>query len=253
MHKKSFIISIIFFTFILNTFVFGASMDYRLMHNDQDVLLIGEIIENDDDFITIKAHDYIVSSAYDMGEPREQLRPEIVKVKITPLFDSFLLDTSVGTYVLASLNKIDDYYVCQNGIYNTTSLNKETLKVEPNFSVLEAAAITDFVNSDGQYAEFSYTLDNVYRRINGELVPLDITLEEVEEYAVGSKFASRIQSIDEAMGSDKNIVIDELVIDDVVIDNSSSNKKIKLIYLFVNICLIITIIYLLLTRHKNKR
>jgi len=146
------------------TIIFAASPDYRFIHNDHDTLIIGEVMEMDDNFMIIRAEKHIVSSS-SIDDSREQLTPQVATVNV--ITGNWFDDKSVGDYVIASLNKNGDMFDVAWGIYLVDSLDYKTLEVI-TFSPDISAVFTDFVNSDGIYTTFSFYENSVIRYYQGE-------------------------------------------------------------------------------------
>ena len=140
--------SLLFFIFSL--IAFGADFDDHMMKNDHDTLLIGEIVQADEDQVFIQAVAHIVS-AHDLteGAGERQLRPERVKV----VWDERMADFQVGGYVLASLNQEDAFFVVARRIYPielVTELDWQVWHVETG-DRLTSIILSDFVNQEGRY------------------------------------------------------------------------------------------------------
>ena len=155
---------------MFNTTVFGASADYRFMHNDHDTLIIGEITELTSKKMVIRAADYVVSKSYMSlnDEAKKLLRPKTATIAATELPKRF--DTAaVGDYVLASLDKENDkkdnIFNIKWGLFKVDSLDYKTLKVEASSEEM-SAIYTDFVNSGGVHTIFTSHGNRVTR--NGE-------------------------------------------------------------------------------------
>lgn len=172
-------IVVIFAHFVLNTTALGADADHRFMHNDHDTLIIGKIIEMDDNELVIQAADFVVSANdLDRNNIRKQLRPEIARVLQCGWTRGAF---QVGDYVIASLIQVDDMFGVAWGIYIVDSLDYQTLTVETLSSEF-SAMYTDFVNSGGRFTTFSIAQGRVVRRYgNTEIVIYDSNPQELPE------------------------------------------------------------------------
>jgi len=128
--------------FILKTVVYGESLCHRFVNNGHDTLLIGEITAIDDEEMVIYAVDYIVSATcLNFGDYRRQLRPEVARVISSELMVEYF---SVGDYVLASLNLVDEMFRDANGIYRVWSLDSYQWGVDAGEN---SDSFTEFVNN----------------------------------------------------------------------------------------------------------
>lgn len=143
--------------------VSAADMLYRLTHNDHDVLIIGTIMQIDEQKINADVSSTLVSTAYlDQINKRVQLNPSKVTIDLTNM--TLDLDLKVGDYILASLDKTLFDYKIANGLYKIDSLDKQTLNIIPNDDReknCDEIALEYFVHSNGSINEFVFESDSV--------------------------------------------------------------------------------------------
>lgn len=151
------------------TTILAADALCRLMHNDHDALIIGEITEISEDKITIDIEKQIISSKdLNLYAPRKQIpmegRVTVGEIQEYTLFygsDSTEGYPQKGDYVLMSLLKKGDNFISAWGIFKLDSKEYTTLSVlyrehASKYIKMEAAAIKAFINSDGEKNEFSF-------------------------------------------------------------------------------------------------
>jgi hypothetical protein len=144
-----------------------------MMHGEQDMLIIGEIIAIEDGLFTIAVSDTIVCK----GSPRQQIKAETVKIhqddmRLEDVVYSTYREKSpqVGEYVFASLDrKQDGHFQAHWAFFRVDSLDKATLSIiipedELDYNGLvywrrEGAALECFIHSDGEIAEFFFLGD----------------------------------------------------------------------------------------------
>lgn len=160
---------------MLCTSVFAADQLYRFMHNDHDVLIIGEITKIDETGVKIRAVKGITSAkGLNKNCPKKQLKLSEAKI-ILPFgymgFHNENGEPHVGDYVLVSLEKVGNDFKVAWGAYKVNSLDYKNLSVvlpenAEVWSKMEAAAVETFINSDGQITEFAFDGDSktVYAR-----------------------------------------------------------------------------------------
>ena len=167
------IISVMLGGLLYSNIAYAADPLYRFMHNDHDVLVLGEITSIDENNAMVKVAKTIVS-ANDLYEdhPKEQLEPSEVAVMLPFEYvgfydegDSNESNPSPGDFALLSLNKVDQKFKIAWGAYKVNSLDYEKLMVvlpeNPKIGAkMDAAAIQTFVNSDGQITEFAFDGDS---------------------------------------------------------------------------------------------
>jgi len=194
------------FTFIImclliNVVAFAASDDYRFTHNDHDTLIIGEIVEINDNTMVIKASDYIVSSST-MGHDSEkkQLTPQTASVDITGESWYGNGNRKAGDYVIASLNKNGDMFDIAWGVYSIDSLDYKTLKVTA-YNPEISAEYTDFVNSGGLYTEYYFNNTTVTRHYEG----VDTVIYNGQQSNSMSEILPKNQSLQESQNEELDI------------------------------------------------
>ncbi|MCL1916717.1 MAG: hypothetical protein FWG14_00125 [Peptococcaceae bacterium] len=151
--KKS--IRILFISIIL--FLIGsnnanASEDilFRFMHNDHDALIIGTVTSIEDNIMTIKSIDRIVSAS--SINNKEQLWFDEASFPLTIYAPERF---NVGDHVIVSLHKKEKGLFIRNGLYKVSGTDFRTLKVEHPICPATGTMLTDFVNSGGLYTQYS--------------------------------------------------------------------------------------------------
>lgn len=171
---KTIILSLTFVIILLST-SYAADSLYRFTHNDQDMLIIGQVESIDKKTISVKVLDRVVSkSDLNISKKKEQLVVDNATIKRDSIYADITFNT--GDYILASLNKEGNSFVNANGVYKVDSANKSTLVIlEPNTSVADNKAVECFIHSDGTITEFYFEYDKAaYRDENGnEIVVYD--------------------------------------------------------------------------------
>ncbi|WP_313757770.1 hypothetical protein [Tissierella sp.] len=166
--KKHCIALIFIFVLILNNNVYAADGLYRLMHNDHDALIVGEIISIDENDIKVSVEKNIISNK-DLNNYAARKQLNLSEVNIISSFRyTFFYDEndnegnpSVGDYVLMSVLKSGKGFEIAWGAYKVDSIDYKNLSVIlPRYVSMgykmEAAAIKAFVNSDGEINEFFF-------------------------------------------------------------------------------------------------
>lgn len=150
---------------------YAADPVYRLMHNDHDALIIGEVSSVENNFCAIAVSDTVINVK---GWDLPQIRPEIVLIPLDTFyyigFDDKL--PQVGDYLLASVyqkNKSKNIFDIIHGAYCVDALDKSNLSIIiPNDATdglkMDAAMIKCFINSDGEYSE--YSIDGIEARLD---------------------------------------------------------------------------------------
>lgn len=151
--------------------VYAADPVYRLMHNDHDALIIGEVSNVENDFCTITVSDTVINIK---GWDIPQIKPDIVMIPLNTFrymgFDDEL--PQIGDYMLASVyqkDKSKNIFGIAHGAYCMDGLDKSNLSIIISDDAtdglkMDAAMIKCFINSDGEYSEFS--IDGVEARLD---------------------------------------------------------------------------------------
>lgn len=158
---------------MLSNIAYAADALYRLMHNDHDALIIGEIADIDEIGAKAKVVKSIVSAKnLNENHPKKQLKLSEAKIIMPFGYTGFynedgshMVNPRVGDYILASLNKHGNNFEVAWGAYKVDSLDYKDLSVvlpenSKIWSRMEAAAIKVFINSDGQITEFAFDGDS---------------------------------------------------------------------------------------------
>lgn len=159
---------ILIMVLIYHSSVYAADSLYRLMHNDHDGLIIGEIISIDEDNIKVSVEKSIISSK-DLNSSDVKNQLNLTEANIISSFKyGFFYDEndeeanpSLGDYVLMSIVKSGNDFKIAWGAYKVDNLDYKSLSVVSleylnMSSKMDAAAIKAFVNSDGEISEFSF-------------------------------------------------------------------------------------------------
>lgn len=197
--KKHCIALIFIFVLILNNNVYAADGLYRLMHNDHDALIVGEIISIDENDIKVSVEKNIISNK-NLNDYAVRKQLNLSEVSIISSFRyTFFYDEndnegnpSVGDYVLMSVLKSGKGFEIAWGAYKVDSLDYKNLSVVlPKYASMsckmEAAAIKTFVNSDGEINEFFFDGDKeiVYAGEDKTII-FDGNIQESEEISSDS-------------------------------------------------------------------
>jgi hypothetical protein len=147
----------------------AADAMWRMMHGEQDALILGEIVAMEDGLCTIAVSDNIVCE----GSPRQQLKTETVTISAADMrLDEAFYSTyqqnspQVGNYVFASLNRRQDgNFKVVWAFCRVNSLDKANLSLvipEDELSAfwqMDGAARECFIHSDGEIAAFYFDGD----------------------------------------------------------------------------------------------
>lgn len=171
--KKALLIFSIILTLSLPITVFAADNLYRLMHNDQQALVIAEVVESNDELTKFQVKKSIVSEQdLNISSKIEQLELDSFTLRnedLSPIKFYENVETkdayNQGDIYLISLNEKEDGYEIAWGIYELSSSDYESLDVlhpknSPQWRIMEAMAIKEFVNTDGRKSEFTFDGDN---------------------------------------------------------------------------------------------
>lgn len=151
---------------------FAADWDYRLMHNDHDALVIGEITEIVDNKMLVQVEKQIINP--EGWDKKQTSLSGIIAVDSIEYYRFFVEGDEegkpkVGDYILASLDKSQQGFKEAYGIHKVDSKDYKTLRlIIPSNKTASAylnvtiAAINHFINSDGKDSEFSYDGNRLY-------------------------------------------------------------------------------------------
>ena len=207
-------IIIVFFSYTIG---YAADQLYRLMHNDHDALVIGEVTESSENEITVDVEKQIVSSKdISLVSPNKQItiKGTITVGRVTE-YALFYEDKSTesrpqkGDYVLVSINKTGNNFINAWGIYKLDSKDYKTLNIiypkdASIYIKMDAAAIKYFVNSNGTKNEFSFD-GNQGKVYSGKKLIYDGSLEN--ENSSVYEDISALVPIDENSGESKGNTI----------------------------------------------
>lgn len=174
----------VIFIISLTYLSFGADAMYRLLHNDHDTLIVGEVKKITNNGIEVAVSETIVSSKdLNKNSVKRQLKPKYVTIeKIDGYIFNYdnksntYLKPKVGDYIMASLNKeTSGKYKIAWGCFKVSGPDYKTLDIVINdnpseYQRMDAAAIKSFINSNGRNTEFSFdgTQNEVYLNKDGQ-------------------------------------------------------------------------------------
>ena len=149
---------------------------YRMMHNDQNVLALGEITQLDENQCVVTVSECIVSKQGPSW--RTHYTPERMVFELSN-FSYWYVNEAVqeGDLVLVSADRVkgnNDKYVIACGCYRVSSLDREVLTIVLADTASESLkAITTciewFLRSDGMYTEFYHDIDgNTWLRLDDD-------------------------------------------------------------------------------------
>lgn len=149
------IIIILLILILIPTTVFGADLLYRLTHNDQDFLIIGELLEEREDSVVFKVLDNVVSeSSLNKGRKIKKLEVDKLELKKEDL-KTFNFMKYNGDKYLLSVDENNGIYKIAWGIYEIDSLDKSSLNIINSDLGDDEIFLKSFVNSDGKEHEFN--------------------------------------------------------------------------------------------------
>ncbi len=167
----------------------AADGDYRLMHNDHDALIIGEITKITEDEMLVQVEKQIINLTGWMKK-QATISDTIVidRINYYRFYDgSEEGRPNKGDYILASLDKTPGGFKDAWGIYKVDSKDYKILSViipketASSYLNLTSTAINRFINSDGKDSEFSYDGNKLYLgeeliyEYKGEIVDKKVT------------------------------------------------------------------------------
>ncbi len=238
---KKTIVVILILSLILPNTVFAADALYRLMHNDQDALVIAEVTMINKDDIGFKVIKQIISpDDLDINNKKEQIE-----------LDEFLLKKSElkNVMLFKNMDNIDEFYKLNDsylisldqsivglkiawGMYKLSSSDYKTLDIlyEDGTSgglIMDAMAIKHFINSDGVMNNFSFSENALY---------------------YDKKIIYRVGDEDNTKAPEKDIIDKEE--QDTVDKEFNNNLKNKSSYIIILVLLPLIIIFI---RMKNRK
>lgn len=192
--KKKLIIVVLISILLLSNIAFGADALYRLMHNNQDALVIAEIVEVNDNSVKFRVEKSIIGKNHlNESSKIKQLdldefiisKNDLTYIRLYNDITEYSDFLKVGDEYLVSLNKVNNKFEIAWGIYKLSSLDYETLDVlyPENISqglIMEAIAVKHFINSDGQENEFSFDGTNSILK-SGDKIIYDGDPIEIED------------------------------------------------------------------------
>lgn len=171
--KKPIIILVVLLVLCGET-VFAGDPECLMMYGNQELLVVAEIIEIEQEFFTLEVNHIL------QGECNE-----IIKIKAFEKYTITSEEPNLGDYCLISLNSWESVNVVIHGAYKTDTGDYKTLKtIKREDGTLEGVLTTIdwFVNSNGEYKDFSFTSSRVYlKNENGEEIQVYPKIEEEKE------------------------------------------------------------------------
>lgn len=228
--KKTFLILLLVSILLIPMVVFGADALYRLMHNNQDALVIGEITKVNDNSLEFKVKKSIISGK-DLNENSKLKQLDIDEFKLgnkelirLHFFDNVENENEKeffkeGDFYLISLNKKMTGYEIAWGMYKLSSSDYKTLDVlygknPSQWEIMEAMAIKEFVNSDGQENQFSFHgKDNTLK--SGDRIIYDGNATKVQDEDINIEAIGDIEVED--IEVEDTEVEEELIINDYIL------------------------------------
>ena len=147
---------------------------YRMMHNDQNVLALGEITQLDENECVVTVSECIVSKQGPSW--RTHYTPERMVFELSNFSYMYVKELAQeGDLVLVSADRVKgskDRYTIACGCYRVSSLDREVLTIVlPDTASESIKAIVTciewFLRSDGMYTEFFHDIDgNTWLRLD---------------------------------------------------------------------------------------
>lgn len=183
--KRTLLLVSIILTLLLPVTAFAADSLYRLMHNDQQALVIAEVVESNQQVVEFKVEKSIISEK-DLNKSSKIPQLEIEsftlnREELTPIkfFENIEIDDAykTGDTYLVSLNEKEEEegYEVGIGVYKLDSSDYESADVlypgnSPEWRIMEAMAVKEFINTDGAESEFTFDGDNKILRSGDRVV-----------------------------------------------------------------------------------
>ncbi len=258
--RNTMLIMLVIVVIVLSPFsVYAADPIYRFMHNDHDALIIGEIVSTENDFCTIMVKDTVINVK---GWDLSQIKPEIVLIPLDTFHYTGFDDRTpqAGDYVLASVcqkDKSKNTFGIVHGAYFIDDLDKSNLSVIISNDAtdglkMDAAMIKCFINSDGEYSEFS--IDGVEARLDLDagshisIYPVYPSKETLAKIGIPANNTAAVEnvsnraSINKAENYDENKAV-------VPVQNKAIAPAIIIIVFFI-MMMVITTIYIKIKRKR---
>jgi hypothetical protein len=146
----------------------AGDMLFRITHDDQDSLIVGEVVDIKVDTLQINVVQVI--SGNKTGEK--------IKVKTEGEVIKRLKGLQKGDKVLLSIDNNLKYYTIKWGIYKVSTTDNRTFKIlEPQY--MDNPALVYYINSNGKYNDFTYTDQRIFVKDGtGENVQIYPNLDE---------------------------------------------------------------------------
>lgn len=129
----------------------AADLLWRITHNDQDSLVLGEVEKVDNNLIDVKV-EHVIS-----GEKTDSE----IRVEVRDVFLEQINGLQVGDKILLSLDKEILNYSVEWGIFKVSTLDYKDLKIlSPTNS--DTPALEFYINSNGVYNDFSFSEGEIY-------------------------------------------------------------------------------------------
>lgn len=258
--KRVFLLCSIILSMLLPVTAFAADSLYRLMHNDQQALLIAEVVESNEEIVEFKVEKSITSEK-DLNKTKkiEQLDLEGFTLKredITPIkfFENIEIDDAykTGDTYLVSLNEKeeDEGYEIGIGVYKLDSSDYENADVlypdnSPEWRIMEAMAVKEFINTDGKESDFTFDGDNKILRSGDRVVydgkSVDNKEAEKDEEIKHDQEDKKDERVEDTFVNDKSEISETPQLEDESINNKGSN----IIYIILGLVILVLLALLL--------
>lgn len=148
---KKILVFLILILVISSTNAIAADLLWRITHNDQDSLVLGEVKKVDNNMVDVKV-EHVISG--------EKIDSEI-RVDVNDYFVERINGLQEGDKILLSLNKEVFNYSVKWGIFKVSSLDYRDLQILSPINV-DTPALQFYINSDGVYNDFSFPEGEIY-------------------------------------------------------------------------------------------
>ena len=196
----------------------AADAFYRLTHNDNDALVIGEVVEVSENHIRLEVVKQIKSSRdINVSAPKKQIPVEgtigVKGIGKYMYFEGSEAKPAVGDYVIVSINKKISGYVNAWGIYKVDSLDYKNLNVlysdgASKYIKMDTVALTVFINSDGEKYTFSFDGSKGIVYSDGEIIyEANSSDDESSNIVKDGEVTNAITKIEEARGKNNKVLI----------------------------------------------
>lgn len=148
---KKILVFLILILGISSTNAIAADLLWRITHNDQDSLVLGEVKKVDNNMVDVKV-EHVIS-----GEKTDSE----IRVDVNDYFVERINGLQEGDKILLSLDKEILNYSVEWGIFKVSTLDYKDLKIlSPTNS--DTPALEFYINSNGVYNDFSFPEEGIY-------------------------------------------------------------------------------------------